>query len=85
MNQKTYQSEAEARAARDAILSATDWTQLPDAEQRITHLCVENYRRYRAQVYLAKHQSGWPLSVEWPDVPAIERQEDLEVMVDNQV
>lgn len=58
------------------MLATTDWTQLPDAEQRITHLCVENYRRYRSEVYNAKHQAGWPLSVIWPDAPAIERQED---------
>lgn len=74
---KTYTDEAAARADRDAMLAATDWTQLPDAERRITHLCVEQYQRYRAEVYAAKHQSGWPLTVDWPDAPALERQEDV--------
>ena len=74
---KTYTDEAAARADRDSMLAATDWTQLPDAERRITRLCVENYQRYRAEVYAAKHQSGWPLTVDWPDAPALERQEDV--------
>jgi hypothetical protein len=72
-----YADEAAARAARDAKLAATDWTQLPDAERRITHLCVEQYQRYRRDVYAAKHQSGWPLTVDWPDEPELKRQEDV--------
>lgn len=74
---KTYTDETAARAARDAMLASTDWTQLPDAERRITHLCVEQYQRYRAEVYAAKHQPGWPLTVDWPAEPALERQEDV--------
>ena len=74
---KSYANEAEARADRDALLTATDWTQMADAESRITHLCVENYRRYRLQVYQAKHQVGWPLLVDWPEIPELERQEDV--------
>lgn len=73
---KQYQDEAAARADRDAMLAASDWTQLPDAETRITRKCIEDYQRYRRDVYAAKHQTEWPLSVDWPDVPVIERQED---------
>jgi len=72
-----YENETAARADRDAMLASTDWTQLPDAEHRITRLCVENFKRYRAQVYAAKHQVGWPLTVDWPDEPELERQEDV--------
>ena len=74
---KHYTDEDTARADRDAKLAASDWTQAADVENRITHLCVENYRRYRSQVYEAKHQPGWPLEVDWPDEPAIQRQEDM--------
>ena len=74
---KQYESEDAARADRDAMLAATDWTQSRDAEIRITGQCVENYARYRREVYAAKHQAGWPLSVDWPDEPALERQEDV--------
>ena len=72
-----YADEAAARAARDAKLAATDWTQAKDSENRITGQCVENFARYRREVYAAKHQAGWPLSVDWPDEPALERQEDV--------
>lgn len=72
-----YADEAAARAARDAKLAATDWTQAKDSENRITGQCVENFARYRREVYAAKHQSGWPLTVDWPDEPVLERQEDV--------
>ena len=74
---KHYTDEAAARADRDAMLAATDWTQAKDSENRITGQCVENFARYRREVYAAKHQAGWPLSVDWPDEPALERQEDV--------
>ena len=74
---KQYESEDAARADRDAMLAATDWTQSRDAESRITGQCVENYARYRREVYAVRHQAGWPLSVDWPDEPALERQEDV--------
>lgn len=74
---KSYQSEIEARADRDAKLAASDWTQAGDAESRITRKCIEDYQRYRRDVYNAKHQVDWPLSVDWPAEPALERQEDV--------
>ena len=74
---KSYQSEIEARADRDAKLAASDWTQSRDAETRITGQCIENYARYRREVYAAKHQPGWPLEVDWPDEPPLQRQEDV--------
>jgi hypothetical protein len=74
---QSYATESEARVDRDKKLANTDWTQLPDAERRITHLCVENFRRFRDAVYGAKHQPGWPMEVDWPEEPKIERQEDV--------
>ncbi len=74
---KHYENEAEARSERDALLTATDWTQMADAESRITHKCVEDFQRYRLQIYQVKHQAGWPLTVDWPQIPGIERQEDV--------
>ena len=72
-----YADETAARADRDAMLAATDWTQAKDAENRITGQCVENFARYRREVYSAKHQPGWPLTVDWPETPVLERQEDV--------
>lgn len=77
MAKMIFQSEQEARQYRDGILAATDWTQLPDAERRITHKTVEEFRRYREGVYGVKHQGTWPLEVNFPEEPAIERQEDV--------
>lgn len=75
-----FSNEQEARQFRDSILASTDWTQLPDAERRITHKTVEDFRRYRENVYNVKHQPTWPLEAVFPDEPAIERQEDAMVL-----
>lgn len=77
MVHKVFADEKEARAYRDDLIQSTDWTQGGDAENRITHRCVEEYRKYRQEVYISKHQEGWPFEVDFPDMPLLERQEDV--------
>lgn len=56
-----------AYARRDAALSASDWTQLPDVPVRDQ----QAWARYRQALRDLPEQAGWPESVEWPTPPDI--------------
>lgn len=85
MVHKVFSDEKEARSYRDGLIQSTDWTQGGDAENRITHRCVEDLRRYRQEVYNTKHQPGWPFEVDFPEMPPLERQEDIAPQVSDPV
>jgi hypothetical protein len=53
------------RAERDALLAATDWTQLPDVPEAIR----EAYAVYRQALRDITQQAGFPDAVEWPVKP----------------
>jgi hypothetical protein len=53
------------RAERDALLAATDWTQLPDVPEAIR----EAYAVYRQALRDVPQQAGFPDDVEWPVKP----------------
>jgi len=62
----TQEEKAEAiRAERDALLAATDWTQLPDVPESIR----DAYAVYRQALRDIPQQSGFPDVVEWPVKP----------------
>jgi predicted metal-binding protein len=62
----TQEEKAEAiRAERDALLAATDWTQLPDVPEATR----EAYAIYRQALRDIPEQSGFPDAVEWPIKP----------------
>jgi hypothetical protein len=62
----TQEEKAAAiRAERDALLAATDWTQLPDVPEAIR----EAYAVYRQALRDVPQQSGFPDDVEWPIKP----------------
>lgn len=52
------------RAARNALLAACDWTQLPDAQADQTA-----WAAYRQALRDVPQQPGFPLSVVWPVQP----------------
>ncbi len=55
-----------ARADRDALLAASDWTQgsdIPDAVRRV-------WRPYRQALRDLPRQPGFPRSIDWPARPA---------------
>jgi hypothetical protein len=56
---------AAIRAERDALLAATDWTQLPDVPESIRNA----YAVYRQALRDIPQQSGFPDDVEWPIKP----------------
>lgn len=60
----------EARAHRDQLLSACDWTQGPDAPVDATA-----WRAYRQALRDVTRQAGFPENVTWPDRPTGKIQE----------
>jgi hypothetical protein len=62
----TQEEKAAAiRAERDALLAASDWTQLPDVPEATR----ETYAVYRQALRDVPQQSGFPDDVEWPIKP----------------
>jgi hypothetical protein len=58
--------KAEAlRAERNIKLAATDWTQAADVPQAIK----DSYVSYRQALRDLPTQSGFPLTITWPDSP----------------
>jgi hypothetical protein len=56
-----------ARTFRNMRLAASDWTQLPDVPVWVD---VQAWRVYRQKLRDVPQQEGFPLSINWPDVPA---------------
>jgi len=57
--------EAEVRQQRNELLSACDWTQLPDSPA--DH---EAWATYRQELRDVTAQAGFPWEVVWPEPPA---------------
>jgi hypothetical protein len=60
-------TEAEARAERNALITASDWTQVADAP--LTQNERARWREYRQRLRDVPQQPGFPASVEWPAEP----------------
>lgn len=56
----------QARAQRDALLDSTDWTQLPDVSEAVAAQWIS----YRQALRDVPTQSGFPTSIDWPEVPS---------------
>jgi len=64
-DQKALDAEAdEVRSQRDALLTATDWTQVPDAP-----VDSDAYATYRQELRDMPQQTGFPTDVTWPIEP----------------
>jgi hypothetical protein len=61
---RTAERAASVRAERNARLSACDWTQLADAP--VDSLAWASYRQALRDITA---QTGFPWSVEWPEIP----------------
>jgi hypothetical protein len=59
------QRAAAVRAQRDALLRASDWTQLPDVPESIR----APHTAYRQALRDIPEQAGFPMSVVWPEKP----------------
>jgi hypothetical protein len=56
--------EGKTRAERDALLSATDWTQLPDVPKATR----DKWKPYRKDLRDITETNAWPFA-EWPEKP----------------
>lgn len=59
----------EARAKRDKLLAATDWTQVLDSP--IDAETREAYRVYRQALRDIPEQEGFPETITWPELPTV--------------
>lgn len=57
-----------ARAARDALLKKSDWTQIPDAPLAPSQRA--DWGAYRKALRELPQQDGFPASIQWPEQPA---------------
>lgn len=62
--ERTSAKEAEVRQQRNDLLTACDWTQLPDAPTSLA-----SWATYRQQLRDVTTQSGFPWEVVWPVAP----------------
>lgn len=59
--------ENEARSIRDNLLTASDWTQIPDVD--LSDAEVLSWRTYRQALRNISEQNGFPFTIVWPDPP----------------
>jgi hypothetical protein len=64
ITERTAAKEAEVRQQRNGLLSACDWTQLPDAPVDRTI-----WATYRQELRDVTAQEGFPWNVVWPEQP----------------
>jgi hypothetical protein len=62
--ERVQRKEAEVRQQRNELLSACDWTQLPDSPA--DH---EAWATYRQELRDVTEQAGFPWEVQWPETP----------------
>jgi len=62
------ESNPSIEATAEAILAATDWTQLPDSG--LTDACVALFATYRASIRTIRQTA--PANPTWPDAPTEE-------------
>lgn len=56
------------RAKRDTLLTASDWTQMPDAV--IQPAKLQEWRKYRKALREITDQKGFPIDIVWPKPPS---------------
>ena len=59
-----------ARNQRDRLLTETDWTQLADSPLDANATVI--WQSYRQALRDIPQQPGFPLTIEWPEKPAVE-------------
>lgn len=64
ITERTAAKKTEVRQQRNALLSACDWTQLPDAP-----VLRATWATYRQQLRDVTAQAGFPWEVVWPEQP----------------
>ena len=67
--ERTASQAVAARAERDRLLAACDWTQLPDAQANHTAAQRTAWLAYRQALRDVPGQAGFPASIDWPPKP----------------
>jgi hypothetical protein len=65
----TISAKEQAIKKRSAMLYASDWTQLPDAQDTLDAEEKLRWSVYRQQLRDITKQPGWPTSIDWPKRP----------------
>jgi hypothetical protein len=65
----TDQLATAARAQRDTLLTASDWTQLPDAQASLSAEKKAAWSAYRKALRDITDQATFPEKITWPDKP----------------
>jgi hypothetical protein len=65
--ERTEAKAAEVRQRRNELLTACDWTQLPDAPLDADAKLA--WQLYRETLRMVPEQAGFPWNVEWPPLP----------------
>jgi len=60
---------AKARKQRNALLKASDWTQLGDAQERLGSQLASEWAVYRQALADLPEQPGFPDTINWPVEP----------------
>ena len=63
--ERTTAKSNDIRAQRNELLTATDWTQMPDSPAD-----TAAWAAYRAELRAVPEQAGFPENVVWPTAPA---------------
>ena len=58
--------DASARMQRNALLAASDWTQVGDTPDKVDKTA---WRVYRQALRDITEQDGWPFNIQWPKEP----------------
>ena len=64
ITERLQRKEAEVRQQRNELLSACDWTQLPDAP-----VDAQVWANYRQELRDVTAQAGFPWEINWPERP----------------
>ena len=60
----------DARARRDALIAASDWTESDGAQTRLGPARATAYALYRGALFALPEQPGFPATITWPEEPA---------------
>lgn len=63
------QFAAEARAKRDSLLTASDWTDTLSAKARLGDATYRAWQDYRQALRDVTKQPGFPQTIVWPSAP----------------
>jgi hypothetical protein len=69
LKQSVIDAKNAALQKRLACLYASDWTQLPDAQNSLDDQDKKLWLSYRQSLRDITKQTGWPTDVVWPKIP----------------